>query len=266
MNTAPILFKWPGGKRALIKHINPLIPKTFNRYYEPFVGGGALFFTLSPFEAILSDSNPELINCYQQVKDHPDLVIAALSTMQNTKEDYYRVRENIPKDNIAKAARLIYLMKLSFNGLHRVNKDGKFNVPYGDNMEAQLVEAEKIYAASKLLSLAQLEIGDFEDIANKAQEGDFIYFDPPYTVAHKNNGFVKYNAHIFSWKDQIRLSQLARNLVLRGCRVVISNADHPSIEGLYNDFEMQRVSRSSAIAASQKFRKSITECIFYNKE
>ena len=260
------LLKWPGGKRALLKHILPFVPSTFNRYYEPFVGGGALFFALQPKQVLLADNNSELINCYKQVRDNPDAVIAHLSKLRNTKEDYYAIREFIPSDDTARAARFIYLMTLSFNGIHRVNLQGKFNVPYGYKEYLNPCDAKKILQASTLLSSAELLDEDFESAVNNAKMGDFIYFDPPYTVAHSNNGFLKYNDRIFSWSDQIRLATIALNLAERGCKVLISNADHPSILELYSSFKMCRIKRASAIAASGEYRRQITECIFFNEE
>jgi DNA adenine methylase len=127
---APLL-RWAGGKRSLLKSILPLLPNTFNRYYEPFLGGGALFFALQPKTSILSDSNADLINSYIQVRDRPDEVIASPKKLKNTEQDYYKIREREPADDVAKAARLIYLSALSFNGFYRLNAKGKFNVPYG---------------------------------------------------------------------------------------------------------------------------------------
>lgn len=266
MNDSISLLKWPGGKRALLNHILALVPSTFNRYYEPFVGGGALFFALRPMQAVLADNNVELINCYKQVRDCPDAVIAHLSKLRNTKEDYYAIRESIPTEDTSRAARFIYLMTLSFNGIHRVNLQGNFNVPYGYKEYLQPCDASKIYAVCACLSSVELRHGDFELTVTDAKAGDFIYFDPPYTVAHGNNGFLKYNAHIFSWSDQIRLATIAQDLAKRGCRILVTNADHPSILELYSCFKMQRILRSSAIAASQEYRRKVTECIFYNEE
>lgn len=266
MSDSIALLKWPGGKRVLLRHILAFVPSTFNRYYEPFVGGGALFFALQPVQAVLADNNTELINCYKQVRDCPGVVIAHLSQLRNTKEDYYAIRQSIPTEDAARAARFIYLMTLSFNGIHRVNSQGNFNVPYGNKEYLQPNDASKIYAVSACLSSAELRFGDFESTVMDAKAGDFIYFDPPYTVAHGNNGFLKYNAHIFSWSDQIRLATIARDLAQCGCHVIVSNADHPSILELYSCFKMQRIMRSSAIAASPEHRRNVTECIFYNEE
>src|SRR5437762_8045483 len=210
MGNIPILLNWPGGKRLLVKQIVPFVPEKFNCYYEPFLGGGALFFTIQPSKAFLGDNNPELINCYIQVRDQPDQVISYLSTLRNSKEDYYRIRDCPPDDDIGKAARMIYLMALSFNGIHRVNTLGKFNVPYNNKLETQICDPEKIRAVSRSLAASKIVLGDFELTVSSAVKGDFIYFDPPYTVAHKNNGFVKYNAQIFSWNDQMRLATIAK--------------------------------------------------------
>jgi DNA adenine methylase len=264
-DVAPLL-KWPGGKRLLLKYILPLVPLHYNRYYEPFVGGGALFFTLQPSRSILADSNEDLINCYQQVRDNPHVVISHLRKMKNSKEDYYAIRASHYRSKTKQAARLIYLMTLSFNGIHRVNERGEFNVPYGYNTEAIICDKAKILAISTALSSAKLIHRDFASVVSDAAPEDLIYFDPPYTVAHKNNGFVKYNAKIFSWDDQERLAKVAANLATQGCHVIISNADHPSVAELYRGFTMQRIVRSSLIAASADARYPITECVFYNME
>ncbi|SRR6266487_977338 len=263
MSSSIALLKWPGGKRALLKHILPFVPATFNSYYEPFVGGGALFFALKPLRAVLADSNRELINCYIQVRDSPEAVIDYLSQLQNNEKEYYTIRARLPTEDVLGAARFIYLMSLSFNGIHRVNVQGQFNVPYSYNIEAQPCDADKIRAVSTFLASAELLHKDFKATVEKAREGDFIYFDPPYTVAHGNNGFLKYNAHIFSWKDQIRLADVARDLADRGCHVLVSNADHPSIQQLYSDFHKHIITRASSIAASNMYRRPITECLFH---
>lgn len=262
---APLL-KWPGGKRALVDDLLAILPLSFKQYYEPFLGGGALFFALSPSRSVLADSNLELINCYQQVRDRPETVITHLAGLKNTESEYYAVRSSLPSDEAARAARLIYLMTLSFNGIHRVNVRGEFNVPYGYKTHLVVCDPVRIYATSAALSSSRLLCGDFETSLSGAEKGDLVYLDPPYTVAHGDNGFVKYNSKIFSWGDQLRLAKVASELDQRGCHVVISNADHPSIESLYGNFKVQRISRASVIAASAGHRGTITECIYYNSK
>jgi DNA adenine methylase len=262
----PPLMKWPGGKRALIKHLLPLVPTSRGRYYEPFFGGGALFFALGPRPATLGDTNAALIACYEQVRDKPERVLRFLETHPNAEDEYYRVRARTPDDLSECAARMIYLATLSFNGIYRLNRHGEFNVPYGRKTHLQVCDPSRISAASAALQGVTLVAGDFEAVVGEAGLGDFVYFDPPYTVAHGNNGFLKYNAAIFSWEDQVRLAQRARKLIETGCRVVISNADHPSIRDLYAGFALKTIERPSVMAASSAFRRVITECIFYNEE
>lgn len=257
------LLKWPGGKRRLLRFILPLIPLDFNRYYEPCLGSAALFFALQPARALLSDKNADLILTYRQVRDYPDRVIEELKQLKNTKKDYYTIRSAAPKSNAQKAARLIYLSTLSFNGIHRVNVRGIFNVPYGLKTHITPCDPDKIHAASSALKNAELECLDFQTAVASAKEGDVVYLDPPYTTAHANNGFVKYNAKIFTWSDQERLARLAHSLVSRGCTVIVSNAEHASIRRLYRNFKVIKVKRHSVIAASGEFRRHITECLFY---
>jgi len=256
------LLKWPGGKRHLLGDLLPAVPSEFWRYFEPFVGGGALFFALCPKNAHLSDTNVDLINCYVEVQRDPDAVISHLCSMVNSKAGYYTVRRSKPSDPAERAARIVYLATLAFNGIYRVNLKGEFNVPYGGKTHLNPADPVPIRAASQHLSNAELRVADFQAAVAEASKGDFVYFDPPYTVAHSNNGFVKYNERIFNWDDQVRLAQVAHDLADRGCAVVVSNADHPRVRELYIDFEVRLVIRSSKIAASSKYRRPITECIF----
>jgi DNA adenine methylase len=265
VNVAPLepFLKWAGGKRWLSSKLAPKFPQTINRYYEPFLGGGAIFFALQPKRATLSDSNAELINCYRQVKRDPEAVLASLKKLKNSEVVYYRVRKSAPEDPIERAARLLYLTTLSFNGIYRQNLAGDFNVPYGKKIHVSPAGGSKLLLACHALRNAKLECKDFEDATSAAGEGDLVYFDPPYTVAHGNNGFVKYNAKIFSWNDQIRLAAVAKRLADKGCSVFVSNADHISIRSLYKSFQLSLITRPSRISATVEHRKSITECLFF---
>ena len=262
---APLL-KWPGGKRALMRNLLPYIPLKFNRYFEPFVGGGALFFAVGPNSAILSDLNSDLIETYREVRDRPADVIGALNAMHNSEDDYYSIRAMIPEDASTRAARFIYLCTLSFNGIHRYNLRGEFNVPYGFKTHVTVCDETRILACSSLLKRADLLAGDFERVIRKAKMGDLIYLDPPYTVAHNNNGFVKYNSAIFSWEDQERLALAADAARRRGCFVIVSNADHESVKTLYKSFTTTTIVRHSIIASSSAFRKPITERLFLSHQ
>jgi len=257
------LLKWPGGKRKLVRFLLPLIPQNFLSYYEPFMGSGALFFAMQPARAFLSDKNAELIATYNEVRDHPGSVIKRLQALKNSEASYYAVRDSIPTRKAARAARIIYLSRLSFNGIHRVNLKGRFNVPYSYKTHVDPCDPDKIRTASALLQTARISCEDFETAVASAGRGDLVYFDPPYTTAHANNGFVKYNSKIFTWEDQKRLSDVAHELKKRGCFVFISNADHTSIRNLYREFDLLRIARHSVIAASSEHRRAITECIFH---
>jgi DNA adenine methylase len=259
----PPLIKWPGGKRNLLRDILPLLPRTYNRYYEPFVGSGALFFAIQPSKATLSDTNAELINLYIQVRDRPTELVNILKRYENSKHFYYKVRSSSPRLPVTRAARFLYLLTLSFNGIHRVNLRGMFNVPYGFKSHLATHDEELIHAASHALTGVTFRTVDFAKATARAREGDLLYFDPPYTVAHAHNGFVKYNETIFSWGDQVRLADHAKELARRGCYVFVSNADHPSVKNLYRGFRVARIKRFSVIAASSEFRRQITETIYY---
>ncbi|MDY0915223.1 Dam family site-specific DNA-(adenine-N6)-methyltransferase [Pseudomonas viridiflava] len=260
--TSP-LIRWPGGKRALVAQLTNCFPNSFRKYYEPFFGGGALFFALTPDKAILSDINPDLICAYTVVRDNPIALIDELRGYENTEDFYYKIRASRPKLDVEKAARLLFLTRHSFNGIYRVNLNGDFNVPYGKKYHVTAFDSEKILEVHSLLDSVVLLVSDFEAATACAEEGDIIYFDPPYTVAHANNGFVKYNENIFSWADQVRLAEHARVLASKGCFVAISNADHESVDKLYQGFNKIVISRFSVIAASSAHRRKITECLYF---
>ena len=259
------LLKWAGGKRWLAPSLGEMISRArFTRYFEPFCGGAALFFQLAPTRAVLSDINGDLINCYRQIKTDPESVITALRRLRNSENDYYAIRGMRPRLASTRAARVLYLTTLAFNGIYRVNLRGEFNVPYGYKTHLRPCDAERIRAASRLLRKARLVAGDFEDVVATAEAGDLIYFDPPYTVAHGNNGFIKYNEDILKWDDQLRLASVATAAAEKGCKVIVSNANHPSVRKLYTHFTSESVRRASRVAASAFNRRMITECLFHN--
>jgi DNA adenine methylase len=263
--TAPLL-KWPGGKRFLLRHLLPFTPACFDRYFEPFLGSGAVYLSLQPRRAHLSDSSGELIHFFTIVRDKPNALARALARLPNSETAYYHIRNSIPRTAVSKAARFIYLANLSFNGIYRVNKLGRFNVPYGNRPHLKVLSHKELTAVSKALANTKLSCADFDESLNTAREHDFVYLDPPYTVVHGGNGFVRYNERIFSWQDQARLAKLVHTLKKRGCHILMTNADHPSIEALYQDFAIHRIARISTIAASSQHRRSVTELIITNIE
>lgn len=257
-------LKWAGGKRWLIPKLLDRLPM-FNNYYEPFLGSGGLFFALEPKRAILSDSNPELINCYRCVRDHCQEIIKILQRLQVNEDTYYRVRDKLyyRADKIRRAAFFIYLNKTCWNGLYRVNKDGHFNVPIGRvKGTIEVFDPEQLVIASHLLKRAKLRCCDFEKAVKDAKAGDLVYFDPPYITTHLNNGFIKYNSKLFHHSDELRLARVAHYLAMARVSVLASNAAHPLIKQQYDGpFYKIELSRSSLIAADSNRRTKFTELL-----
>lgn len=262
-------LKWVGGKRWLLHKYSDLFPSKFNRYIEPFLGSGAVFFHIYgnaiKKRYILSDLNTDLINTYKQVRDNCDSVIKYLKEFKNTKFDYYKVRSTLRNGKIFNAARFIYLNKTCFNGIYRVNQRGIFNVPYGRNENRKYFDENNLRKVNAVLRTANIQVRDFEKTISLAQRGDFIFLDPPYTVAHKNNGFLEYNEKIFSWEDQQRLALCIKTLKRNKVEFVLTNAAHESIDSLYRGFANKiEVERASTISGVTKNRSRISEYIYTN--
>jgi DNA adenine methylase len=259
-------LKWPGGKRWFVHKHADVIPKHYKRYVEPFLGGGSVFFHLQPKKAILGDVNPDVVNAYRELKYSWEQLQASLEYRQrahNSDQDYfYKLRSRVPKNDVQRASRMIYLNRTCFNGIYRVNLQGQFNVPRGSKDEVFL-ESDNFEATSNLLRNADIRLSDFEPLINAARAGDLIFADPPYTVRHNLNGFVKYNEVLFRWQDQERLSFALRRARDRGVKIVLTNANHESIRALYDGFgfELRSVSRFSQISASAKSRRQFEELI-----
>jgi DNA adenine methylase len=258
-------LKWPGGKRWLWRTLQPLLPSNFKQYFEPFLGGGAIFFALHPKRAILSDINPELINAYAQIRDNVDSVIKGLSRLVINRRTYHRIRKASPVDNVERAVRFIYLSKTAFNGMYRVNQKGLFNVPFAGQQHRTLFESETLKLASAHLQGRELAVRDFADSLSAVKPGDLVYCDPPYTVLHDNNGFLRYNESLFSWSDQKRLAELAKAAAHHGACVVVSNARTDHVRALYAGFDALTVCRSSCISARSNSRRKVSEFLFISK-
>lgn len=261
--TPPPFLKWAGGKRWLVSRGLPL-PETFSRLVEPFVGSAAIFFSLRPDQAILADINQDLINLYRVIRDRPVELQAQLSRHhhQHSRDHYYAVRKQVTVDDLDRAARMLYLNRTCWNGLYRVNRFGEFNVPIGTKTSV-LIEGEDFELYSKILNVADIACQDFEVTIDACGYGDFLFVDPPYTVKHNMNGFVKYNETIFSWDDQVRLAAALRRAGSRGSSVLVTNADHESLRELYSaDFTYTSVERQSVLAGSAAHRGGTTEALF----
>ena len=196
-------LKWAGGKRWLCRSLAPFLKNSDGTYIEPFVGGGSAFFSVPCQRAILSDINPELMNTYRVVRDSVEELIQLLARLPANRRLFARIRREKCCNAVARAARFVYLNKTAFNGLFRVNKRGEFNVPYGCKHGTQVCEATKLRACSQALQKASLLTSDFRAVLEMASTADSVFVDPPYTVKHDNNGFRRYNEHIFSWQDQV---------------------------------------------------------------
>ncbi|VPR82670.1 modification methylase [Streptococcus pneumoniae] len=268
--------KWTGGKRQLLPVIRELIPKTYNRYFEPFVGGGALFFDLAPKDAVINDFNAELINCYQQIKDNPQELIEILKVHQeyNSKEYYLDLRsadrdERIDMmSEVQRAARILYMLRVNFNGLYRVNSKNQFNVPYGRYKNPKIVDEELISAISVYINNNQLEIkvGDFEKAIVDVRTGDFVYFDPPYIPLSETSTFTSYTHEGFSFADQVRLRDAFKRLSDTGAYVMLSNSSSALVEELYKDFNIHYVEATRTNGAKSSSRGKISEIIVTNYE
>jgi DNA adenine methylase len=260
-------LKWVGGKRWLLSDHRTIFPKAYKRYFEPFLGSGAVFFGLCPSHAYLSDSNKDLIDTFCAIRDNWQLVWKRLLWHQrhHSSEHYYQTRASKPRTPASCAAKFIYLNRTCFNGLYRVNRNGIFNVPKGTK-DTVIFPDDDFAAVSIALRDAQLAYSDFEETLHEANSGDFVYVDPPFTVQHNQNNFIKYNERLFCWEDQKRLAIAVGEASNRGALVMVSNADSPSIKSLYSDdrWNLLVLSRHSLLASEACRRQSITELAILN--
>lgn len=259
-------LRWAGGKNWLIKYLKELVSqRRYNNYYEPFLGGGSIFFNLKPRRAFLSDLNEDLIFTYNVLKTSPEQVIKDLKNFSNSKEDYYRIRESNYRKASKIAARFIYLNQTSFNGIYRVNLNGEYNVPYGYRTKNPLDE-ENLRISSQLLSNANIRCIDFEMISTEVRKGDLVFLDPPYTVSHNHNGFIKYNQRLFSLDDQYRLFDLICKIKSKGGYYILTNAAHAKVRKIFTQEGDQRIlmSRPSLIGGINAKRGTVSEYIFTN--
>ena len=269
--------KWAGGKRQILDKLIKYVPEDFNTYYEPFVGGGALFFELSPKNAVINDSNEELINVFRCIKDEEKLTNMCNELNHheaNHSEEYYYKIRNIDRDknkfnrlsDYKRAARTIYLNKACFNGLYRVNSKGEFNVPFGKKLKVNTYEGQNIGIIHAYLNFNNIKILsiDFEEAVKDAKEGDFIYFDPPYDS--DTSTFNSYTEDGFSKDEQIRLSNVFKNLSDRGCYVMLSNHNTILINELYKDFYIHKITAKRNINSNGKKRGKVEEVIITNYE
>ena len=258
-------LKWPGGKRWLVPRLLELIAGIeFKRYFEPFAGGAALFFTLQPRSAILSDINGDLINTYRQVKNHAPEIIRRLKRLPVSQETFYGLRSDEPKARIDRAVRFLYLNRTAFGGIYRLNRQGRFNVPFGGGQRSPSIlwERDLLRPAARVLRSSQLIADDFQQILREARRGDLVYCDPTYTVSHSDNGFIRYNESNFRWEDQKRLAEVCEELQAHGATVLVSNASHPAVRSVFKPCEVHVFSRPSTVCPQADRRRIVDEHVF----
>ncbi|HEU4605843.1 MAG TPA: DNA adenine methylase [Nitrososphaera sp.] len=265
--------KWAGGKTQLLPKIGARVPQ-FTRYFEPFLGGGALFFHLASrlqFGARLSDANRELVNAYNVVKNDVEGLIALLERHERNYRKspagyYYRLRSAQPDGSLESAARFIALNKTCYNGLYRVNKSGAFNVPIGRYRNPAICDREQLRNASAALNCSDARIVacDYKQALSKARKGDFVYIDPPFHPLSATANFVDYTRSGFGEQDQIALAQVFRELDRKGCKVLLSNSDTKLTRDLYSEFEQRRVHVLRAISCKGSGRTGYGEILVSN--
>lgn len=265
------IIKWVGGKRQLLNDIKKLLPKKFNNYFEPFIGGGALFFDLEPKNATISDYNKDLINLYSVVRDEPEKLLENIGLHKNEPDYYYSVRAQDRNEklfmnlsSIEKASRFVFLNKTGFNGLYRVNSKGQCNVPFGRYKTPKYYDPDNIYKCNALLKTTKILNGDFEIIKDLIAEGDFIYFDPPYIPVNKTSNFTGYTDKGFNEEMQNRLKNLCDYITNIGAFFMLPNSYTEHTLSLYNEYNIHTVEANRNINSDGNGRGKIKEMLVTN--
>ncbi len=267
------VVKWVGGKRQLLPEIDKHIPSRISTYYEPFLGGGAVFFHLQGKKAVVNDINEELINLYKVIRDDVDELIADLQKHENTSEYFYEIRE-LDRDreryekltDIERASRMHYLNKTCFNGLFRVNQQGEFNTPFGRYKNPDFVNATTLKAVSNYFNKADItfKCGDFEEAVKGIRKGSFVYFDPPYDPLSDSSNFTGYDKGGFARDEQVRLKKLCDKLHDRGVKFLLSNSATNFILELYRDYKIEIVKAKRVINSKGDQRGEVDEVLVRN--
>ncbi|WLP85323.1 Dam family site-specific DNA-(adenine-N6)-methyltransferase [Mycoplasma seminis] len=276
LTEAKPFVKWAGGKTQILPKIIESLPKEFNTYYEPFLGGGALFFYLKPTEAVINDMNAYLIDAYQCFKNEEDFLNLKIALRKHEKahnEEYYYQVRNMDREvdfdknpKYLKAARMIYLNKACFNGLYRVNSQGYFNVPSGKKEVVKTFDDENFDAIRDLLKSKKIKITnlDFEEVVKNAKANDFVYLDPPYDIYPNSSGFVDYGKDGFDAQDQKRLAECFKQLDQKGVYVMLSNHNTPLINELYKEYNIKVIQAKRMINSNGAKRGNVEEVIITN--
>lgn len=265
-------IRWAGGKRWFCNQIIDFLPQSFTDYYEPFLGGGSVFFELKKNNLInhccfLSDLNNQLINSYKMVRDNPQKLIKWLKQKEGSEEEYYQIRThfNLHPEYSSAGAEFIYLNKHSFNGIYRVNKSGEYNVPYGGHRAISDDYYKLIERDSEALKDCVIEKHNFKYLLNKKiSPSSFVFIDPPYTVSHNNNGFIAYNKKLFSLDDQYKLLEVLDWIDKCDAYFLMTNAHHKIIKEIFGKYNFYECSRKSVIGGRNAKRQTVSEYIICN--
>lgn len=270
-------LKWVGGKARLLPSISEYYPDSYERYFEPFVGGGAMFFSIQPQTAHINDLNLVLISAYKHIRDDVEALIKALRGLE---EEYYLLPSledkkifyleqrtlfnSLPHETLEKTVLLIFLNKTCFNGMYRENSKGGFNVPFGQHLRPTICDVNNLRSISEALAHTIITHSSYEDAVADAKKDDFIYFDPPYHPLNPTSSFTSYQAGGFSEKDQIKLRDEFKRLSDLGCKVMLSNSDAPLINELYKDFNIHKIYAARSINSNGAKRGKILEVLVTN--
>jgi DNA adenine methylase len=267
------LLKWVGGKTQLINAITERIPKSYERYHEPFLGGGALYFHLERAAASIADFNPRLIDFYRHVRDYPEELFAEIANVKNKFDlltldqqaaEFYKLRDEFNSDrrpSTRSAALFLFLNKAGFNGLFRENKEGNFNVPFGQKKSLSIPELAQFVEIASLLQSAEITSGSYESVFERANEGDFVYFDPPYVPLEGSPSFTSYLSSGFGPDEQTQLAQMFTDLAAKGVYVMASNSYTKTVRELYSDFNVQIVNARRNINSIGSKRGAVEEAL-----
>lgn len=269
-------LKWVGGKGQLLSQFESLFPEKFNSYFEPFIGGGAVFFSINPKKAYINDINKTLTQTYIHIKDNVDMLIKSLKKLEDDflkkdevarKEFYYDLREkynSLSHEDFEKSLYFLFFNKTAFNGVYRENSKGGFNVPMGNYKNPKIVDENNLTEVSKILSNTKITSGSFVDAVKNAKAGDFVYFDPPYHPLSETSSFTSYSKDSFSKDDQIKLRDLFIELDKKGVYVMLSNSSSPFIQEIYSGYRQIPVYASRMINSKADKRGKISEVVIVN--
>ncbi len=269
--------KWVGGKARLVPQLKDFFPESYLEYYEPFLGGGALFFSINPKKSYINDMNGVLINAYRNIRDNPDRVILelkeiehayhSLDSLEEKKHLYLQKRQefnSLASDDFEKTILLIFINKTCFNGMYRENSKGQFNIPFGQHVKPTICDEKNLRNVSNELQKAIISSSSYEKCIENAKKGDFIYFDPPYAPMNTTSSFTTYQAGGFTTEDQIKLRDNFKKMSDRGCKVMLSNSDTELINDLYKEFIIHKVYAARSINATGSKRGKISEVLVTN--